>query len=195
MIKELQQWDEVLFLYLNSHRLDWLDPIMKTLTGTFIWIPLYAFLVYLIFKAYGMKSFWYVGFIVLLILMADKFTSGFMKPFFERLRPCHDPRWEGMINTYAGCGGKYGFASSHASNTFAIASYMFLVLRGKIRAMGWLFLWAGVISYTRIYLGVHYPADILVGALVGIACGWITFSLVEWLRMLADTKAHQRKSV
>jgi undecaprenyl-diphosphatase len=100
-----------------------------------------------------------------------------------------------MINTYAGCGGKYGFASSHASNTFAIASYMFLVFRGKIRAMGWLFLWAGVISYTRIYLGVHYPADILVGALVGIACGWITFSLVEWLRMLTDTKAHQRKSV
>lgn len=194
MMTEIKQWDEVLFLYLNSQRLDWLDPLMKTLTGTYIWIPLYAFLIYLIFKSYGMMGFWYVGFIVLLILMADKFTSGFMKPFFERLRPCHDPRWEGMINTYAGCGGKFGFASSHASTTFALASYMFLVFRGKIQAIRWLFLWAGMISYTRIYLGVHYPTDILVGALVGIASGWITFYLVEWLRMLIEKRSNPKTS-
>ncbi len=185
---EIKQWDEALFHFLNAQRLDWLDPVMKTLTGTYIWIPLYAFLIYLIFKSYGMTGFWYVGFIVLLILLADKFTSGFMKPFFERLRPCHDPRWEGMINTYAGCGGKFGFASSHASTTFSVATYMFLIFRGKIQAMGWLFLWAGLISYTRIYLGVHYPSDILVGALVGIASGLITFSLVEWLRMVVEKK-------
>ncbi|WP_158859925.1 phosphatase PAP2 family protein [Lunatibacter salilacus] len=188
MMTEIKQWDEALFHFLNAQRLDWLDPVMKTLTGTYIWIPLYAFLIYLIFKSYGMTGFWYVGFIVLLILLADKFTSGFMKPFFERLRPCHDPRWEGMINTYAGCGGKFGFASSHASTTFSVATYMFLIFRGKIQAMGWLFLWAGLISYTRIYLGVHYPSDILVGALVGIASGLITFSLVEWLRMVVEKK-------
>lgn len=195
MMTEIKQWDESLFLYLNAQRLDWLDPVMKTLTGTYIWIPLYAFLVYLIFKSYGVTGFWYVGFIVLLILMADKFTSGFMKPYFERLRPCHDPRWEGMINTYAGCGGKFGFASSHASTTFAVASYMFLIFRGKIQAMRWLFLWSALISYTRIYLGVHYPTDILVGALVGIASGLITFSLVEWLKMVVEKRNNQEVSL
>ncbi|HSI75760.1 MAG TPA: phosphatase PAP2 family protein [Lunatimonas sp.] len=195
MMTTLKQWDEALFHFLNAQRMDWLDPVMKTLTGTYIWIPLYAFLIYLIFKSYGMTGFWYVGFTVLLILLADKFTSGFMKPFFERLRPCHDPRWEGMINTYAGRGGQYGFASSHAATAFEVASYMFLIFRGKIQAMGWLFLWAASISYTRIYLGVHYPSDILVGALVGIASGLITFSLVEWLRVVVEKKKTSKASL
>lgn len=195
MMTEIKKWDESLFLYLNAQRLDWMDPVMKTLTGTYIWIPLYAFLIYLIFKSHGVTGFWYVGFMVLLILLADKFTSDFMKPYFERLRPCHDPRWEGMIHTYAGCGGKFGFASSHASNTFAVASYMFLIFRGKIKAMGWLFLWAGIIAYTRIYLGVHYPMDILVGALVGIASGWITFSLVKWLRQLTEKRPESKDPI
>ena len=195
MITEIRQWDESLFLFLNSLRLDWMDPIMKTLTGTYIWIPLYVLLIYFIFKIYGMAGFWYVGATVLLILLADKFTSGFMKPYFERLRPCHDPRWEGIIHTYAGCGGKYGFASSHASNTFAVATYMFLVFRGRIQRMGWLFLWAAVVAYTRIYLGVHYPMDIFVGGLIGVCSGWIVFSLVEWLRQLTDRKIKSNASL
>lgn len=186
MLTEIKDWDESLFLFLNSLRLDSIDPVMKTLTGTYIWIPLYVFLIYLIFKYYGMVGFWYVGAIVLLILLADKFTSGFMKPYFERLRPCHDPKWEGMIHTYAGCGGKYGFASSHASNTFAVATYMLLIFKKKINSIAWLFLWAGVISYTRIYLGVHYPMDVIVGALVGIGSGWLIFSLIGWIRQLTE---------
>jgi undecaprenyl-diphosphatase len=194
MITKIQEWDESLFLFLNSLRLDWMDPAMSTLTGTYIWVPLYVFLVYLIFKWYGMAGLWYVGAIILLILLADKFTSAFMKPYFERLRPCHDPRWEGMIHTFAGCGGRYGFASSHASTTFALATYMFLLFKGKIQAMPWLFLWAGLISYTRVYLGVHYPLDILVGGLVGVAAGILVFSLVGWIRQFAERKAKQKRT-
>ena len=69
-----------------------------------------------------MESIWFIVGLVLVIVLADQFTSGFMKPFFERLRPCHDPRWQGIIMNYSGCGGKYGFASSHAANTFGMAA-------------------------------------------------------------------------
>nr|MBI1230699.1 phosphatase PAP2 family protein [Cytophagales bacterium] len=191
MILEILEWDESLFLYLNSIRTDWMDPVMLALTGRLIWLPLYAFLIYLIFKWYGTVGFWYVGGIALLILLADQTTSGFMKPYFGRLRPCHDPRWEGMIFNYAGCGGRFGFASSHASTTFSVATYLFLIFRGKIRSMAWLFVWSGTISYTRVYLGVHYPLDIVVGAFVGVASGYITFTVVGGLRQLFAAKATQ----
>jgi undecaprenyl-diphosphatase len=182
MIDALIDWDESLFLYLNSIRTDWLDPIMHTLTGTVVWVPLYALLLYFLIQKYRMQSIGYIVGIAFLILLADQFTSGFMKPFFERLRPCHDPRWHGILFNYSGCGGQYGFASSHASNTFALASYFWLVFR--TRSSQWLFLWAAIISYTRVYLGVHYPADIVVGGLVGIASGFIVYHLIGKLKTL-----------
>ncbi|WP_316931250.1 phosphatase PAP2 family protein [Lunatimonas lonarensis] len=190
MIDALIEWDESLFLYLNSLRADWLDPVMRTLTGTFIWVPLYAFLIYLLIRTYRMQSIGYIVGIALLILLADQFTSGFMKPFFERLRPCHDPRWQGILFNYSGCGGQFGFASSHASNTFAIATYFWLVFR--THSSQWLFLWAAIISYTRVYLGVHYPADIVVGGLVGIASGFVVYHLIDKLKILLQATKEPR---
>lgn len=179
MIEQLKNWDEALFLFLNAQHNGWLDPIMSTLTGTIIWAPFYLFLIYLVIKKDSKQAIWYLGGIVLLILLADQFTSGFMKPYFERLRPCHDPRWQGVISNYSGCGGLYGFASSHASNTFAIATYLYLIFRKA--SFLWLFLWCTLVSYTRIYLGVHYPADIIVGAIVGIMAAWVTYSVITYL--------------
>lgn len=187
MIETLASWDESLFLGLNALRADWLDPVMNALTGTAIWIPFYLLLVYFLIRQYQMEAIWYMAGIVGLILLADQFTSGFMKPYFERLRPCHDPRWENIIHNYSGCGGQYGFASSHASNTFALATYFWLIFRST--ASKWLFLWAGIISYTRVYLGVHYPADILVGAIVGVFSGFLLYYLVGFLRNLRRDEA------
>lgn len=178
-METIKYWDERLFLYLNGMHQEWLDPIMGGLTGKLIWIPLYAFFVYLIIKHFKKGSIWILAGIGLAILMADQTASGFMKPFFERLRPCHDPRWEGLIYNYGGCGGMYGFVSSHAANTFALAIYLNLLFRGRIKGFGWLFLWAAVVSYTRIYLGVHYPLDIIVGALVGLLSGWVSWFLAR----------------
>lgn len=190
MIETLKSWDESLFLLLNGMRADWLDPLMLVLTGTATWIPFYVLLLYFLIRKYRKESVWYLLGIVGLILLADQFTSGFMKPYFERLRPCHDPRWEGIIFNYSGCGGRYGFASSHASNTFAIASYLWLIF--QTTSYRWLFLWAFIIAYTRVYLGVHYPADILVGAIVGIISGFTLYYLVGVLRNLRQSEAKVR---
>jgi undecaprenyl-diphosphatase len=182
MMETIQNLDENLFLCLNQLNAEWLDPIMLTLTGRWIWIPFYMLLLYFLIKEFKKESIGYILGLALVILLADQFTSGFMKPYFERLRPCNDPRWDDLIFNYAGCGGKFGFASSHAANTFALAAYLNLVAGNKIPGYKWLFLWAGIVSYTRIYLGVHYPMDILVGALVGLASGWIIWMLVMYLK-------------
>lgn len=184
MIETLKEWDESLFLWLNAQRLDFLDPVINTLTGRYIWIPLYLLIIYTLFRKLGTVAIWYTAGLALLVFLADQTTSSLMKPYFERLRPCHDPRWTDSINNYSGCGGMYGFASSHASNTFALAMYMWLIGKEKIRIFSWLFLWAGIISYTRVYLGVHYPGDIIVGALVGIAAGSLTYYIVDRLKGL-----------
>ncbi|KEO72552.1 phosphatase PAP2 family protein [Anditalea andensis] len=190
MLDKLIEWDERLFLHLNAYGIDWLDPIMFAITGTAIWIPMYLFIIYLTFKAYGKASIWILVGIGLAILLADQGTSGLMKPYFGRLRPCHDTRWEGQILNYRYCGGLYGFASSHASNAFAVATYFCLVFYKKIRGFGWLFLWAAIFSYTRIYLGVHYPGDVLIGALVGILSALIGFYLAIYLKNKINPKLY-----
>ncbi|MEX2567066.1 MAG: phosphatase PAP2 family protein [Cyclobacteriaceae bacterium] len=182
MMESIQKLDEKLFIFLNQLNAELLDPIMLALTGRFIWVPFYMLLLYFLIKEFKKESIWYILGLAFVILLADQFTSGFMKPFFERLRPCHDPRWDDLIFNYAGCGGRFGFASSHAANTFALAAYLNLVAGNKIPGYKWLFLWAAVVSYTRIYLGVHYPLDILIGALVGLASGWIIWMLVIYLK-------------
>jgi len=182
MLDQLIEWDEQLFLHLNAYGIDWLDPIMFALTGSAIWIPLYLFIIYLAFKEFGKGTFWVLVGIGIAILIADQGTSSFMKPFFGRLRPCHDVRWDDQIMNYRYCGGLYSFASSHAANGFAVATYFNFVFYKRIRGFGFLFLWAAIFAYTRVYLGVHYPGDILVGAMVGMLGGLIGYYLAEFLR-------------
>jgi undecaprenyl-diphosphatase len=162
-------------------------------TRTFPWIPLYVFLIYLVWKAYGKQGWWVILGVLLSILFADQITSGLMKPFFERLRPCHEVLLNGMVHNYGNCGGKYGFASSHAANSFAIATAMYLGLSFKYPAVKWLFLWAIFFSYTRIYLGVHYPGDILVGAFVGLISGLAAFQIFRYIYNLIRMKSGLNK--
>jgi len=182
MIKQIKSWDEELFLWLNSFHVDWLDAVAFQLSQTLIWVPFYAILIYFIYKVEPKNSWWVYGGVILTILMADQVTSGLMKPFFERLRPCHDERWDGILHNYGRCGGLFGFASSHAANTFGLAVYLNLKMKGKLRFLPWLLVWAAVISYTRIYLGVHYPMDVIVGALVGVAAALLSWFLIVFLR-------------
>lgn len=181
MIAYFKSVDEQLFQFLNSNHSDFLDPIIFQLTQTWPWIPLYLFLSFLVVKKFGKNCWWVFISIGLTILFADQFTSGFMKPFFQRLRPCHDPMWEGIVHNYGKCGGLYGFASSHASNSFGIATIISLTLSDRFRAVKWLFLWALLFSYTRIYLGVHYPADVIVGGLVGVISGLLAYQIGVFL--------------
>lgn len=182
MIEQISNWDEELFLKLNGLHVDWLDPIAAFGSGTITWIPFYLLLLYFIYRADPKNSWWVFAGAAFTILLADQTTSGLMKPYFERLRPCHDERWDGMIYVYNRCGGLYGFASSHAANTFGIATFLNLKMKGQIRFLPWLFLWAALVSYTRIYLGVHYPMDIIIGALVGVLAGLMAWFIVVFIR-------------
>jgi undecaprenyl-diphosphatase len=178
MIETINYWDEKAFLWLNSFYLEALDPVALQLTQTITWIPLYVLLLYLIYRIDPKNTLWILGGVMLTILLADQVSSGLMKPYFERLRPCHDPRWEGMMHVYGRCGGLYGFVSSHAANTFGLATFLTLKLGKKQKAIAWLFLYALVVSYTRIYLGVHYPLDLFFGALVGILAAFFSWLCV-----------------
>jgi undecaprenyl-diphosphatase len=169
MIEEIIELDKRLFLYLNSLNTPWLDTIMLVITQTYVWVPLYLFLLFFILKDFRNDTWAPVVGIVLAIVFADQITSGLMKPIFERLRPSHDPSLDGLVHTVDGYrGGMYGFASSHAANTFTVATFFTLLFIQKRKWIIALFPWAIIISYTRIYLGVHFPGDIIAGWSIGL---------------------------
>ena len=171
--------DSRLFLLLNGWHTEWLDPIMVAITEMWPWIPLYLLLLYMVFRQYGKKGWWILLGVALVILCSDQLSAHVCKPLFHRLRPCFNPSLEGLVHLPKGLpGGKFGFVSSHAANTFAVATFLTAVLRKRWRWVGWmLFAWAFIASYSRIYIGVHYPGDILAGALLGILIGWVIWRL------------------
>ncbi|SEJ32925.1 undecaprenyl-diphosphatase [Dyadobacter koreensis] len=169
--------DQDLFLWLNGKHTPWIDTIMCWGTFKFTWIPMYIVLLFLTVRAEKFRSIAIIATVLAAVILADKVTSGLMKPYFMRFRPCHEPLLSGLVHNVGGCGGLYGFASAHAATSFSLAIVWFQLTKNKINNMGWLFAWAAFYSYSRVYVGVHYPGDILVGALVGLIVGWICVQL------------------
>lgn len=184
MIELIKRWDAELFFAINDQHNNGLDQIMYWLTQAEVWIPLYLLLLYLVIINFRRHTWLVLLMVGLTILITDQVTSGLMKPLFHRLRPSHDPAMEPVVhivNDYRG--GLYGFASSHAANTMGIAVFFYLLLRERYRKIKWLFMWTFINCYTRIYLGVHFPGDILVGLLIGWVAGWGCFEVFEWLQV------------
>ena len=182
MMDQIKEWDRELLVLLNSYHADWLDPIMYIITQTWFWIPFYIFLLYLIIRNYKKDSWLIIVVLVVLLIMADQITSTFMKPYFGRFRPSQEPSLHDIlhiVNDYRG--GLYGFASGHAANTFAAATFSWLLFRKKYAWTSLFFLWAAIMTYTRIYLGLHYPGDILVGGFIGALLGWLCFVFFSWV--------------
>lgn len=183
MLEQLIQWDKDVLIFLNGFHHTILDPIMILITKTVFWIPLYVLLIYFLFKNYQRNAWFFLIGAIITIILSDQITSSIMKPFFARLRPSHDPSINHLlhlVNDYRG--GLYGFASSHASNSFAVAMFIWLSLRTTYKWIGLIFIWAFVMTYTRIYLGVHFPGDILVGAVIGLFCGWLGFRIGLYIK-------------
>lgn len=174
--------DKKLFLFLNGFHTDELDSVMLLITKTNFWTPLYLLLIYFIFKRYNSEGWLILAGAAIMIILSDQITSSLMKPFFARLRPSHDPSLQGLVHLVDDYrGGLYGFASSHAANTFATALFVWLLFRDSVKWSWVIFIWAVLIAYTRIYLGVHFPGDILGGAMVGLGCGYVGFQFCKWL--------------
>jgi undecaprenyl-diphosphatase len=181
MLAQVIELDTSLFLFLNGLNSPFWDPIMLAFSGNVVWIPLYLFLVYLMIKKHGLKGLLLLVGVAVVVTMGDQLSVHLFKNVFERLRPCHNPEIQDLVHLVNGrCGGKFGFVSSHAANTFGVATFLVVWFKHKWLTIS-LLLWAAVVSYSRIYLGVHYPADILCGALLGAACGltvWWGFGLI-----------------
>jgi undecaprenyl-diphosphatase len=180
-IEKLERLDQQLFLFLNGLHTPWLDTLMYWISLKYTWFPFYLLLIVWLSWQYKWPGFLMLLTMVAALGLGDLVTSGFMKPFFARPRPCHEPLLQGMVHVVSGCGGRFGFASAHAATTFALANSIWLLLRYWSRWWGLTFVWAGLVAYSRVYLGVHYPADIIIGALIGILIGWLMVHLHLWL--------------
>jgi len=164
----LEDIDIQILVYLNSLGSEFWDPIWITLTNKTTYIPLFAFIVYYIYKRFGLKqTAFIIVFISILILFTDQFTN-FIKDSFQRLRPCREG-YLGLREIDIYCG-KYGFFSAHASNSIAVSLFVIRIMRKKITSILSIILiiWVFVFSYSRIYLGLHYPMDILCGLIFGV---------------------------
>lgn len=173
MLEMLQQWDEQVFLFLNGLGTDVLDSPMRLISGKLTWIPLYGIIAWLFFKYLPTpKAVVIVALCVVGVLLTDQGSYWLLKETVKRLRPCQIDDLRAQMRFVADYCGLYGFVSSHAANTFGFA----VLAGGILRAhLNWLptalLIWATIVSYSRIYLGVHYPLDILGGALFGSIIG------------------------
>jgi undecaprenyl-diphosphatase len=176
--------DHALLLAINGAHSEIVDTFMSVVSDKLTWLPLYAALLVLLYRQVGwQRLLMLIGVLALVILMSDQVASGLLKPLVQRPRPCHLEGFRQFIHLAdKHCGGAYGFASSHAANFFALATFMvpFFWKRFRFLVVG-LFLVAGLVGYSRIYLGVHYPSDVLAGMLIGMMAGWLGIFLFKTL--------------
>jgi undecaprenyl-diphosphatase len=173
MLESLKSIDQSLFLFLNGLHSPFFDVVFSYGTNSLTWLPLYLLLLYLIIRKYRWKACWVVLFAALMIVTSDQ-LSNVMKELVARPRPTHEPGISGIHTVNGYLGGQFGFYSAHASNNMAIAIYLLLILGRPFQYFPLLMLtWACFMAYTRIYLGVHYPADILAGWIAGGLIGWV----------------------
>ena len=187
--------DKALFKLIN-HGLAYtpIDGLMLILRQAFTWVPVYLF--FLLFFITNCRKYILpiVALSVFTFALTDFTSATILKPLIGRLRPCIDPTLNFDVRNIAGCGGLFSMPSSHASNHFGLSTFWFLVIQYTLqRKWYWLWIWAAIIGFAQIYVGVHFPGDILSGAVLGILIGYLTFSIFKkWTAQIDLSKtAHE----
>lgn len=181
LLDTLQKWDADLLLALNGLHAPFWDPFMYVYSDKMTWAFMYAVLVLVLFRNMGWKRLLLLAvFIALTITLADQTSSSLIRHQVARLRPANlENPLSSLVHIVNGYrGGRYGFPSSHAANSFALVAFLALLFKRKGMTV-YLVLWAILNCYSRIYLGVHYPGDILVGTLLGLLVGTFTYWLCQ----------------
>jgi undecaprenyl-diphosphatase len=178
MWETLVSWDKTLFLFLNGAHTPYWDHFASIFTGKWVWGVMYASILYVLCRNYEWRTVVAATVaIVLVIVAADQLTSSVLRPFFARPRPSHEPTLAGLVHLIDGRrGGAFGFPSAHAANTAALTTFLICFFRQ--RAMALFFVaWTLGTCYTRVYVGVHYPSDLVCGVVVGMVGGGAVYGL------------------
>lgn len=195
LLSMLKAMDTMVFLTVNSHHNAYFDSVMWLVSGKLIWVPMYVSLFFVLLKNYSYK----VVFAILLaigvvILFTDSFTAQVIRPWVCRLRPSNlDNPMSSMVHIVDGYrGGAYGFPSNHASNTWGLAFFITFLFR-RYKLTFFFFLWALLVCYSRMYLGVHYFGDLLIGGLLALAGASIVFYVFR--KVSGDTRLQKVKFI
>jgi len=200
-IDTIKQIDQSIFFYFNGMNSPLGDLVMALFTQTATWLVFYLAIIVFVIVKFRTKAVVVLIMLGLAIVISDQFST-FVKDIVQRLRPTHDPAIRDLVHNVYKKGGLYGFFSSHATNTFALAMFSARLFK-NFRYSLLVFLWAGMVSYTRIYVGVHYPSDVLTGMMVGILIGHYMYKLLLWsenrffllkIPKVADTGLNNRES-
>lgn len=180
-MNKILELDAQLLQLINYFHSDFWDNTFWMISSTLIWIPFYAIIVYTIIKSQKAQSWLTVLSVIFLVVLCDQISTEVFKHTIERFRPTHDPLLKDFVKTVNGYrGGKYGFVSSHATNTMGLAVFTSLLFRNKIFTW-FLVVWSLIIAYSRVYLGVHYPGDVLGGMILGIILAYGVYKIYQVL--------------
>ncbi len=184
-------FDTELLLYINQCNNTLLDGVMVKFSDTLTWLLLLLVVIFVVLRDRPVKEALCILLgIGLCVLLADQISSSLIKPWVARFRPTHDPEIMFMVRHITGSGGLYGFVSSHAANTFAVATFLSLVFRHMPTTVS-LLVWASIVGYSRIYLGVHFPLDVLFGALLGVVIGVLIYALLHFISLKLNSSPQQ----
>lgn len=181
ILQWIKQVDISIFYFVNKKLASpSLDAVMLMLREAFTWIPVYLF--FILFFYFNTKKYFFkiIALTFLTFALTDFVSASILKPYIGRLRPCYSPEITFAVNNLPGCGGRYSMPSSHASNHFGLATFWFLVINSLLQKKWyWLWVWAFLIGFSQVYVGVHFPGDILAGLVFGAGTGGICFYILS----------------